>query len=87
MLYPRSKNRTHSDLKIPYSDLKIELTHRFARNNANLDVGYTAVALLVVSFFSPASGSKFLRPEFHADAESGLRTWLRSQIEACTSHF
>ena len=44
-------------------------------------------ALLVVSFFSPASGSKFLRPEFHADAESGLRTWLRSQIEACTSHF
>ena len=40
VLYPRSKNRTHSDLKIPYSDLKIELTHRFARNNANLDVGY-----------------------------------------------
>ena len=39
VLYPRSKNRTHSDLKIPYSDLKIELTHRFARNNANLDVG------------------------------------------------
>ena len=34
VLYPRSKNRTHSDLKIPYSDLKIELTHRFARNNA-----------------------------------------------------
>ena len=34
VLYPRSKNRTHSDFKIPYSDLKIELTHRFARNNA-----------------------------------------------------
>jgi hypothetical protein len=39
VLYPRPKNRTHSDFKIPYSDLKIELTHRFARNNANLDVG------------------------------------------------